>query len=83
MLGGVLAQGIAHEAPLVGAGHPVAAEQLLLARDLEVRDRPRHGQALEQQLGGALPGVLAVEASGEDAGVFAPGARGQRAASGA
>ena len=41
-------------------GHPVARQQLLLAGGLEARDRPRHREPLEQQLGGPLPGVLAL-----------------------
>ena len=49
-----------HEPPLGGRGHPVAAEQLLLAGVSHAGDRPRHGEALEQQLDRALPGVLAV-----------------------
>ena len=41
VLGDVCAERVADELALVVRGHPVAREQLLLARDLEPRDRPR------------------------------------------
>jgi hypothetical protein len=37
---------------------PTAGEQLPLALDRRIGDRPAHGQALEQQLAGTLPRVL-------------------------
>ena len=60
--------------------HPVAGQQLLLAADLQPGDRPRHRQALEQQLHRPLPGVLPIAAAGERVGVLAPSRRSQRAA---
>ena len=51
---------VADPAPLVGGGEAEAREQLLLARDrLGAGDLPAHGEALEQELDGALPRVLA------------------------
>ncbi len=68
------------ELALGGRRHPVTAQQLLLALDLEPRDRPRDREALEQQLDRALPGVIAVQAAGQRVRVLAPGGRSQRAA---
>src|SRR5262245_61971107 len=54
----VLTERFAHPAPLIGARHPVAAEQLLLRFQRQARDLPAHGQPLEEQLLAALPAVV-------------------------
>ena len=71
MLRYVPAHAVADELALVTRRHPVAAEQLLLARGLDPGDRPRDREPLEQQLGRALPRVLLVEAATEGGGVLA------------
>ena len=58
VLGEVLAQDVADPAPLVLGGDAQAHQQLALALGGHVGDHPAHGQALEQQLGRALPRVL-------------------------
>ncbi len=59
VLGDVLAQHVADPAALVVGGEAEAREQLLLARDrLGPGDLPAHGEALEEELDRALPGVL-------------------------
>ena len=54
----VLGERLAHSATLLGRGHPVAPEQLLLALQREPGHLPAHGQPLEQQLRAPLPAVL-------------------------
>ena len=85
VLGAVLAQHLAHPCALVGRGHAKARQQLALALERRSGDDPADGQALEQQLGRPLPGILpgggwAVPRAGECLCVLAPGARGERAA---
>src|SRR5439155_12457483 len=81
VLGAMLAQDVPRPAALLGAGRAEAREQLALPRDRLVGYRPTHDQALEQQLDGALPGVLARErVAGERFGVLAPAGRRQRPA---
>src|SRR4051794_6442324 len=77
----MLAQDVADPRALVASGEPVAPEQLLLALDrLRPRDLPAYGEALEEELDGALPRVLALEAAGAHAGVLGAGGRRHRAA---
>jgi hypothetical protein len=49
---------LAHPSPLVGAREAIAAEQLSLAFEWQAADLPAHRQALEQELGAALPAVV-------------------------
>src|SRR5438270_79996 len=54
----MLAQHLPHPSTLLLGGHAQASEQLALAVDRRSGDHPSHGEALEQQLDRALPGML-------------------------
>src|SRR4051812_1462717 len=66
----MLAQRRAHRGALLGRGHPEAREQLALLAVLDPAGRPADGQALEEELDRALPGVLA--SARRQLGVLAP-----------
>src|SRR3954447_12010084 len=54
----VLGQRGAHAPPLLGAGHPEAAEQLLLILERQAGDLPADRQALEEEIDAPLPAGL-------------------------
>src|SRR5919199_5364347 len=61
VLGDVTAQDVAYPPSLLRGGHAVAGQQIPLALDGQPGDHPPDGQALEQEFGGALPGIFARE----------------------
>src|SRR4051794_21190929 len=78
MLPHMAAQDVPDPRALGLRGHAEAREQVLLARVLDALHRPAHGEALEEELDLALPGVLARPRG--KLGVRAPRRRRHRAA---
>ncbi len=76
VLGEVSAQAVPDERALGGRGHSVSPEQLLGRVGAHAGDRPRDRQVLEQQLGRALPCVLALQPALQRLGVTTARRRG-------